>query len=226
MKTKHLVGGAGHIGPRSAWSEQEIALLRKVYPYIFPEEIPFIFPRRTIKSVIEKGKAINLRRTERHVIYPRTYSNDIDGGYVSGLIDGEGWFMVSIKRRENGVCNYNPKFGINLRHDDSPILDWLKSYFDCGIVRHAVYRGTTSKPAVVYSINDLFSIMRCVLPHFDCYPLRAKKKIDYATWKDMVVLQSKNYRKYWSDAVRSEMERLYEKLRTDRRYPPAGPGSR
>src|SRR5262249_39694132 len=116
--------------------------------------------------------------------------------------------------------NYGPKFGINLRSDDLGILKWLREYFDCGVLYNVRRNQVTgnAKPAVVFSVQNLFDILRCVIPHFDSYPLRAKKLKDYITWKKMVVLQAAHFRRREPAGVTEEMCTLYKELRNGRAF--------
>ena len=199
------------------WTEEESSRLREVFHFIFPEEATILFPGRTWKSIRARGTNMGLHRGCRKVLFPREYTNDTDGGYVSGLVDGEGCFMVSLKHRDR--TNYNPKFGINLRRDDIGIILWLQSYFGCGRLQF-ITRKNGSKPAVAFTIANLYDIMRSVVPHFTKYPLRAKKRNDYETWLELVEIQAQNFRSHssWTPEIIDKMGDIYKSLRQNRAY--------
>lgn len=197
----------------STWTSHDLAKLKEIGPSAFSEELEGLFPGRSMRSIRQKLTKLGMTKKARHVWFPRNFVDDTAGGYVSGLIDGEGWFMVAVKDRQN----YSPRFGINLRADDISILRWLRDYFDCGNV---YINGTPNvAPCAVFCVSDLYSIMRSVLPHFERYPLRAKKKRDFKTWQRMVNLQARWFRvSPPPQHVIRKMTALNDKLRNDRLY--------
>lgn len=186
--------------------------IRKYFPGAFLDEYPRLFPGRSAGAVTQAAAKLGVKRGPKTVFFPRTYTNDVDGGYVTGLVDGEGSFMVSLVNRRDR-WNFNPKFGITLRVDDGAILRWLRTYFGCGRYSETF---RTKSPRASLVVADLYSLMAKVLPHFDRYPLRAKKQKDYAIWRDMVLLQAENFRRAWTPEVRRTMRRLCETLRAGR----------
>lgn len=208
---KHLVPGVAKGGP--AWAAEEDARLLEFYPPAFPEELSRLFPGRTPTAVRQHANVLGSAHGPRRVFFPREFLNPADGGYVSGLTDGEGSFIASVKKRR-GRWNINPKFTMNLRVDDSAILLWMIRYFGCGHFHESWKR---KSPLAVFTVASCYELLSAVIPHFDAYPLRAKKKQDYAIWLNMVELQAANFRQPWSDTVRDRMLELYEELQAVRR---------
>jgi hypothetical protein len=110
------------------------------------------------------------------------------GAWLSGFTDGEGTFILSIVGRR-GVANsvrYSAYFGIRLRADDRAVLEKIKGYFGCGFLRAM----KTKPPAQLqwkFSVERTPDLVRAVLPHFDRYPLQAKKARDYLIWREGVL---------------------------------------
>jgi len=196
----------------ATWTDHELAKLKEIGPHAFSEELEGLFPGHPMREIRRKLVKLGMKKKERCVRFPRNFADDAAGGYVSGLVDGEGWFMVAIKNQRN----YSPRFGVSLRADDVSVLRWLRDYFDCGTV--FFNRSQRTAPCAVFCVSDLYSLMRCVLPHFDRYPLRAKKKRDLKTWRRMVKLQARWFRVPPPRHVISEMTALNNKLRDDRIY--------
>src|SRR5262245_2631817 len=88
------------------WSEEEIERLKEVYPTAFLQEMQDLFPSRRVSAVTQMANRLRVRRGARHVWFPRVYDDVADGNYVSGLVDGEGSFKVSIVNRR-GHWNFN-----------------------------------------------------------------------------------------------------------------------
>jgi hypothetical protein len=209
------------------WQEKELKDLEQIFPHLFPEEVELFFPNRTAKAVREKAKTIHLKRSNRIVYRPKIFNNDADGNYVSGLTDGEGSFMSTIMAQRQKTdtnkryCNFNPKFQIGLRSDDRPIIEWLKNYFDCGIIstiERNRFSTPNAKPITYFLVSNLYDLLSKIIPHFDTYSLRAKKKNDYKIWREMVHTQAEFYRKDWPDQIRDTMRSLYTRLVSERKW--------
>lgn len=197
------------------WTPKEAERFCCLYPSAFVEELGQLFPNRSHKKLRSRASRLRITKVGRVVRFPVRYSDVADGNYVSGLVDGEGSFGASVKYREDrDRWNFSPRFTLGLRIDDKPILEWLKKYFGCGGIDDD---WQAASPRSLFRICGLYDIMSRVLPHFDAFPLRAKKKADYMTWQRMVLLQARHYDKPWSDKVRAEMQLLYRKLKADRR---------
>lgn len=59
----------------------------------------------------------------------------LDASYIVGLVDGEGYFSISPRKRminSREVIEVDCVFGIELKEEDKVILESVKSYFGCG----------------------------------------------------------------------------------------------
>lgn len=212
--SKSIVVSKQKHGKFIEWTDDEVNLLTDIYPFIFPEESTKLFPHRTAKAVREKGKSLGIKKNERKVFFPKEFNNDYLGGYISGFIDGEGSFVVSIRKDRNRI-NYLPKLTIALRLDDISILKTIRDYFDCGNI---YLNHGHDNPQAYYSISALYDIKSSLIPHLEKYPLMAKKVNDYNIWKQMVYLQSKYFRLDWNNNIEEQMKLLYESLKEGRKY--------
>lgn len=112
---------------------------------------------------------------------------DAFGHYLSGLSDGEACFLVYRDCRQSSTApRYRPRFQISLRVDDSDILNQVANYLGVGSFHTAGGRNRTAMR--VYAVTDTPGLLR-VVQHFDQYPLRAKKRLDYPLWRQVVFLQ-------------------------------------
>ena len=135
------------------------------------------------------------------------------GYWLAGFADGEGCFIM---RKTSGRC-YTFSFIITLRDDDADILEECAARTGLGKVSYCKGRGTSRDQArwIVANKVDCFLLVGL----FDTYPLRAKKKRDYAIWREAVML--------WQDCDRdgknppfdwSPIARLHDELRQVREY--------
>lgn len=202
-----------------AWTADELHSMQTVYPHLFGCEIEEVFPGREPKLVRQKAYDLGVRKGPRRILFPKQYDNDHDGGYVSGLVDGEGCFSASIGRRpDDGYIRCNASFDLALRADDQAILEWLaKTYLSCGSLHYVVPSGS-SCPKVQFRVAALQDHLRYLVPHFDKYPLRAKKRKDYEVWRQLVQLLAENHYSGHSDEFVAEASSLVSQLRTGRRF--------
>lgn len=132
--------------------------------------------------------------------------NDAFGYWLSGFIDGEGCFSIS---KRTNVERYLPRFDLYLRFDDREIIEEIHSTLGMGSVN--VRKGRSlSNPCVgwhVSSKKDMLSFCEIV----NRFPLRAKKKHDYAIWEQAV--------REYADPDRSwtRLGNLYTELTTSRK---------
>ena len=107
--------------------------------------------------------------------------------FVTGLIDGEGCFNISIsssfKKSKIGWV-VQARFIIELHIKDLALLCKLKSFFG------GIGTITTTKKLARYSIVGLNDIINYVLPHFSNFPLQSVKIIDFLLWKECVIIMA------------------------------------
>lgn len=123
----------------------------------------------------------------------------INGNWLAGFIDGEGSFNIS-----HHAGNYQPRFSLKLRDDDSDILKDIRDFIGTGTLRANKCSPITSK---YYSANAKNQFRLDVVGSdnmklvsiLDEYPLRSKKSRDYKFWKEAVEIYSASLFNRWSD---------------------------
>lgn len=106
------------------------------------------------------------------------------GNYLAGLTDGEGSFNSNVKKTGRGY-SLEASFKITLREDDSDIILLIREMLGFGYIVHYKH-SNASKPSTTFETSRHADSMRLV-ELFDKYPLRAKKKRDYAIWREFVL---------------------------------------
>ena len=131
--------------------------------------------------------------TSQHIDpFPSDTDRDAFGHWLSGFTDGEacfylGWRQYADCKRRTPRAIYE----IKLRADDAPILKSIQSYWGCGyLFSHAkCYRPhSDTKPSRSYHVRRISEIIDVVIPHFERFPLRAKKVRDFQIWKEGATL--------------------------------------
>jgi len=132
--------------------------------------------------------------TDPIIPFPEEINRNHFASWLSGFVDGEGHFGIRAGYIKNN-CQYGcleTFFKITLRDDDSEIIEKIQSYFQCGLVRRRPFQGKikviNKNDQITFSVNAISDLHNILLPHFDNYPLQAKKAYDYIIWKQAVIL--------------------------------------
>lgn len=100
------------------WTQQEVSILEQKYPDRPRCEILQVLPCRTWIGVNHKAKKLKIRRPFFHdmgEILPPLALTDFDRGYISGILDGEGFITLGVSRRIRSIkrgTEYQPRIGI------------------------------------------------------------------------------------------------------------------
>ena len=143
------------------------------------------------------------------------YEGREDAGFaywLSGLIDGEGHF--AIKAHSRGT--HAPYFQLKMRADERGTLDRIRRLLGVGVVS---IESKEPNPMAKYVIQDKAGCQRLV-DLLDKYPLRAKKQLDYWTWREAVCEWTSRPRgNRWHGAVdNAHMAELRSRLMENRAY--------
>ncbi|RPB18024.1 homing endonuclease, partial [Terfezia boudieri ATCC MYA-4762] len=108
----------------------------------------------------------------------------LDPYFITGLVDGEGYFCISICKNSRKRLGWqtNSLFGIGLHKKDRATLELIQAYFN-GIGR--IHRhGKDYVQYFVCSRKDL----ALIIAHFDQYPLITQKRADFELFKQTLEL--------------------------------------
>ncbi len=119
--------------------------------------------------------------------FPDHIDRNVFGQWISGFVDGEGSFTLGRTAHRGREKRWTPRamFLIKLRADDSEVLKLIQSYFGTGLISMMSERGS-SKPQTRYCINRINTLEEIIIPHFEQYPLFAKKRTDFEIWREGV----------------------------------------
>ncbi len=96
--------------------------------------------------------------------------------YISGYVDGEGCFTVSISPRSTLSVRWEvrPSLSVSQNGDRSQVLLLIREYFGCGSLRP-----DRSDRTWKWEVRSLASIRDRIIPHFRRYPLLSGKDGDF-----------------------------------------------
>lgn len=105
--------------------------------------------------------------------------------FVSGFVDGEGSFSVTLTPRATQSVGWEvrPSFSVSQNKTSRKILFELKDFFGCGFIRPS-----RKDNMLKYEIRSLTEIQKKIIPHFEKYPLHTAKQRDFEIFKKVVEL--------------------------------------
>ncbi len=107
---------------------------------------------------------------------PWHHSREFLSAYISGYVDGEGCFTVSIAPRATLLVGWEvrPGFSVSQNGDRAEVLQAIKTYFGCGSIRP-----DRSDKTLKWETRRLEDILERIVPHFERYPLLSGKSYDF-----------------------------------------------
>ena len=99
--------------------------------------------------------------------------------YVVGLVDGEGYFSVSVSRdlsKTYKSLRVRLMFGVKLKESDGQILYSLKKFFSCGSLWKKVDERPTFSDCLEYQVKNFADIKTKIIPFFQKHPLLFESK--------------------------------------------------
>jgi hypothetical protein len=131
-------------------------------------------------------------------------SDEAFGWYVSGFVDGEGFFLCNAMRNHSHNPKFSPgyvrqwavRFGIKLRADDGAGLRAIAARMGVGLIQaRKVIR--QDNPQINWVVNRQADLMNVIIPHFERFPLQMKKARDFAIWKECVKTMYEKNKRPW-----------------------------
>ena len=102
--------------------------------------------------------------------------------YLSGYVDGEGCFTVSIAPRLTQRVGWElrPSLSVSQNGDRPEVLLVCQEYFGCGSLRP-----DRSDKTIKWEVRSLPLLVTRIIRHFEAYPLLSGKQPDYLAFADI-----------------------------------------
>jgi LAGLIDADG endonuclease len=115
------------------------------------------------------------------------HSREFLSAYISGYVDGEGCFTVSIAPRATLLVGWEvrPGFSVSQNGDRAEVLHSIRTYFGCGSIRP-----DRSDRTLKWETRRLEDILDRVVPHFERYPLLSSKRCDFERFASVCQLMA------------------------------------
>ena len=103
-------------------------------------------------------------------------SREFLSAYISGYVDGEGCFTVSIAPRAKLAVGWEvrPSLSVSQNGDRAEVLRAIQVHFGCGSIRP-----DRSDKTLKWETRRLADLVDRVIPHFIEYPLLSGKRLDF-----------------------------------------------
>ena len=111
----------------------------------------------------------------------------LDPQWIAGFVDGEGCFHVGINPHKEMTAGYQvlPEFTVVQHQRDVQVLQALKSYFGCGVVR------SNHGDRMAYRVRGLKDLNERIVPFFIEHPLKTKKNVEFIKFRRILNLMQK-----------------------------------
>lgn len=102
------------------------------------------------------------------------------GAYISGYVDGEGCFSISIASRPKLHVGWEvrPSFSVGQKRGRTEVLELMLQYFVCGTIRYS-----STDNVAHYETRSIRDIEERIIPHFEQFPLLSSKQRDFERFK-------------------------------------------
>ena len=112
--------------------------------------------------------------------------------YISGFVDGEGCFSVTIQKSKNVKLGIQviPEFHVSQHQNRDEVLEAIQDRFGCGYIK-ANDANNPRDLTSVYVVRNLNDLRSKIVPFFKKYPLVSSKRQDFEKFSKVVSMMRK-----------------------------------
>ena len=112
--------------------------------------------------------------------------------YITGFVDGEGCFSVTIQKSKNVRLGIQiiPEFHVSQHQNRIEVLEAIMQEFDCGYIKPNNSRNPKDLTSV-FVVRNLKDLRGKVMPFFRNHPFISSKQEDFETFSRVVDLMNK-----------------------------------
>lgn len=137
------------------------------------------------------------------------------GNYLAGFVDGEGSFIVSVRRRQDHASGWQVEMAFNVSQKERHILAYFKRYLGCGRFQQR------TDGIFYFVVSNQRSIQERVIPFFERYSfLSQRKQSNFAIFKKIAtsVASQEHLTSQGLEQIMNLRERLNEGRGRTRKY--------
>jgi hypothetical protein len=116
----------------------------------------------------------------------------IPSHYISGFVDGEGCFSITIQKSKNVKLGVQiiPEFHVSQHQNRTEVLELILERFGCGYIKPNDSKNSGDFTSV-YVVRNLRDLQNTVVPFFKKYPLLSSKQRDFEKFSEIVEMMVK-----------------------------------
>ena len=132
--------------------------------------------------------------------------------WISGFVDGEGCFSVSINRNSTTRFGWQvfPEFVVTQGEKSRSSLEVLKKHFGCGSIYINRRHDNHSEALLRYCVRNRTELAERIIPFFNAYPLKTAKKDDFVIF--IKIIDKMNQGKHLTKEGLANIARLIQTM--------------
>ena len=113
---------------------------------------------------------------------------NLEPQWIVGFVDGEGCFHVSVNKHPEMTIGYQvlPEFVVVQHERDEQVLNGLKKYFGCGVVR------SNHGDRLCYRVREKKNLSDVIIPFFMKHQLKTRKRQEFESFRKIIHLMNNN----------------------------------
>lgn len=135
-------------------------------------------------------------RIQSYLWYNDTMSKNVSGadnqqerlkleGWISGFVDGEGCFTISIIRNMYGWQVF-PEFVVSQGEKSKTALKSIEKYFGCGYINLNTRRDNHHEQMLKYCVRSIGDLNDKIIPFFEKNKLKTYKSKDFLVFRKII----------------------------------------
>ena len=115
----------------------------------------------------------------------------LEAQWIVGFVDGEGCFHVSINKNDTMTTGYQvlPEFTVVQHERDVKVLNALRAFFKCGVVR--VNRKDKTSTRMAYRVRNIRHLLDIISPFFLEHQLKTQKNVEFRKFRKVLLMMDK-----------------------------------
>ena len=140
-------------------------------------------------------------------------------GWVSGFVDGEGCFTVSIIRNRSVTTKIGwqvfPEFVVSQGEKSRTALKKIEKFFQCGYINLNTRRDNHHEQMLKYCVRSIHDLNQKIIPFFEKNKLKTYKQKDFQIFRKIIKMMIA--RKHLSERGRNKINSLIQTMNS-RKY--------
>lgn len=181
--------------PRHRWQPAEDHVLKEQFEALGNYGRAFeLLSHITRRQIQMRAAKLGLTKFKGFELVQVDYSDQMaDVAYIVGLTEGKGYFLHHHLVQRG---TFLTQFDFTVRRDEREQVYWLREFLGCGIVydieNKVATGGAHQVRLLIAQIEDLW---KRVVPVFETYQLKSKKREDFELWREAVKIRFEDFKK-------------------------------